>query len=182
MRLLHSHGITRDPGFMDSEPHGPWFYEQIELGFNYRMTEIQAALGLSQLKRLDSFVSQRHFLAERYLNGLSDLPVFLPKFLDESYSFHLFVIRLNLSKIAISKKTIFEFLRQQGIGVNLHYIPVHTQPFYKRLGYELGDYPNAEQYYLEAITLPIHPSLTIKQQDYIIETLRLCLTKEEISS
>ena len=181
MRLLHSHGITRDPDLMDSEPHGPWFYEQIGLGFNYRMTDIQAALGLSQLKRLDTFVSQRHKLAKRYLKKLSELPLFLPHIIGESYSsFHLFVVRLNLSKIAISQKQVFEFLRHNGIGVNLHYIPVHTQPFYKRMGYKLGDYPNAEQYYREAITLPIYPSLTNKQQDYIISTLRLSLTKDTI--
>ena len=180
MSLLRSHGITREKELMDKEPDGPWFYQQVMLGFNYRMTEIQAALGLSQLKRLDSFVAYRHMLAERYLHKLSELPIYLPQFIEKSYSsFHLFVIRLDLSKIKVSKKQVFEFLAKKEIGANLHYIPVHTQPFYKSMGHQLGDYPNAEQYYREAITLPIHPKLTIKQQDYIIDTLSSYLKNEE---
>lgn len=172
MDLLRSHGITRDPALMSRESDGPWYYEQIDLGFNYRMTELQAALGLSQLDRLEQYVKRRHELADRYDWLLSDLPLTVPCQHPDSYSsFHLYVIRLQLDKISKSHRQVFEALREQGIGVNLHYIPVHTQPYYRRIGFKEGDFPEAERYYAEAISLPLFPQLTEKQQDRIVETL-----------
>ncbi|WP_028988639.1 UDP-4-amino-4,6-dideoxy-N-acetyl-beta-L-altrosamine transaminase [Thermithiobacillus tepidarius DSM 3134] len=176
MALLRSHGITRDPVQMTQAPEGPWYYQQIDLGFNYRMTELQAALGLSQMERLDEYVSRRHALAERYDEQLADLPLTLPWQHPDSYSgLHLYVIRLKLDKIGKSHREVFEALREQGIGVNLHYIPVHTQPYYQRMGFRLGNYPEAERYYAEAISLPMYPTLTEAQQDHVITTLKKVL-------
>lgn len=175
MNLYRSHGITRDHTLMTSKPDGPWYYQQIALGYNYRMTELQAALGISQIERLDTYVSKRHEFANRYNKFLSSLPLTLPYQPAESYSgLHLYVIRLHLDKIKNSHLHIFESLRDQGVGVNLHYIPVHTQPYYQKMGFKLGDYPQAEQYYREAITLPMFPEMTISQQDKVIS----CLKKE----
>src|SRR6185369_7437171 len=141
---LRSHGITRDHSLMEGESDGPWNYEQIELGFNYRMTDIQAALGASQMVRLDEFVNRRHFLAARYDDALKDLPLTLPWQHPDSYSaFHLYVIRLQLEKTGKMHRQVFEELRGAGISVNLHYIPVHTQPYYQLLGFKLGDFPHA---------------------------------------
>ena len=154
---LRSHGITRDPALMTGEPHGPWYYEQIELGFNYRMTDIQAALGMSQMTRLDEFVERRDQLAKRYDAALIDLPLTCPWQHPDTYSaFHLYVIRLDLGRIGKSHREVFEGLRSQGILVNLHYIPVHIQPYYRALGFTGGDFPEAERYYREAITLPLY--------------------------
>lgn len=172
MTLLRSHGITRDPGQMTQEPDGPWYYQQIDLGFNYRMTELQAALGVSQMQRLDEFVSRRHAIAKRYDELLADLPVTLPWQHPDSYSgLHLYVIRLQLDQINKSHRQVFEVLRDQGIGVNLHYIPVHTQPYYQRMGFKAGGFPEAERYYAEAISLPIYPALSANQQDQIVAAL-----------
>lgn len=172
MDLLRSHGITRDPALMDRESDGPWYYQQIDLGFNYRMTELQAALGVSQFERLDEYVTRRHELADRYDRLLSGLPLTVPHQHPDSYSsFHLYIIRLQLDKISRTHRQVFEALREQGIGVNLHYIPVHTQPYYQRLGFKSGDFPEAERYYAEAISLPMFPLLTEQQQDRIVETL-----------
>lgn len=172
MNLLRSHGITRDPQLMTHDPDGPWYYQQIELGYNYRMTELQAALGLSQMQRLDEFVTRRHRLAERYNQLLSELPVLLPWQHPESYSgLHLYVIRLQLDKVNKSHRQIFEELRAEGIGVNLHYIPVHLQPYYLNMGFSMGDFPEAERYYLEAISLPLYQGLTDEQQNQVISTL-----------
>ena len=173
MSRLRSHGITRDPKLMTHEADGPWYYQQIELGFNYRMTELQAALGLSQLERLDEYVSRRHELAQRYNELLSVIPVTTPYQPEECYSgLHLYVIRLKLDQIANSHRQVFESLREQGIGVNLHYIPVHTQPYYREIGFEVGDFPEAERYYDEAISLPMFPTMTEAQQDKVISALR----------
>ena len=170
---LRSHGITRDHSLMEGESDGPWYYEQIELGFNYRMTDIQAALGASQMVRLDEFVNRRHFLAARYDDALKDLPLTLPWQHPDSYSaFHLYVIRLQLEKTGKMHRQVFEELRGAGISVNLHYIPVHTQPYYQLLGFKLGDFPHAEEYYREAISIPMYYGLTEQQQDYIITTIR----------
>jgi UDP-4-amino-4,6-dideoxy-N-acetyl-beta-L-altrosamine transaminase len=170
---LRSHGITRDPAFMQGESHGPWYYQQIELGFNYRMTDIQAALGISQMGRLDEFVQRRNMLAERYNKAFKDLPVILPWMHPDTHSaWHLYVIRLKLDKIAKNHRRVFEELRNAGVHVNLHYIPVHTQPFYMQLGFREGDFPESERYYKESISLPMYYGLTKKEQDFVIETLK----------
>jgi UDP-4-amino-4,6-dideoxy-N-acetyl-beta-L-altrosamine transaminase len=174
---LRSHGITRDPGLMAGESHGPWYYQQIELGFNYRITDIQAALGYSQMQRLDEFVRSRHTLVERYNESLRDLPVIIPYQHPDTHSaFHLYVVRLELDRIGKSHRQVFEELRAQGILVNLHYIPVHTQPYYAGLGFRSGDFPEAERYYREAISLPMYASLSEPDQDRVVEALRKALT------
>ncbi len=174
MRLLRSHGITRDAARMDQPPDGPWYYEQIDLGFNYRMTDIQAALGVSQLGRLEAFVARRHELARRYDALLAGLPLRTPWHDPGSYSgLHLYVIRLQLDVIPRSHKAVFDALRADGIGVNLHYIPIYRQPYYRRLGrYTPSDYPEAERYYAEAISLPMFPGLTDAEQDQVVAAVR----------
>lgn len=177
MMLLRSHGITRDPEQMTRAADGPWYYQQIDLGFNYRMTELQAALGVSQMQRLDQYVERRHQLAKRYDELLVDLPVCCPWQHPDSYSgLHLYVIRLQLGKIAKSHCQVFEALREQGIGVNVHYIPVHTQPYYQRLGFSVGDFPESELYYSEAISLPMYATMTDTQQDEVINVLKRVLS------
>ncbi len=172
MELLRSHGITRDESMMEENTHGGWYYEQIELGYNYRMTELQAALGISQMERLDDFVAARHSLANIYNKELSELPIVLPFQLENTYSgMHLYVIRLNLNEIKKSHKKVFKELRARGVGVNLHYIPVHIQPYYKRMGFDWGDFPVAENYYQEAISIPIFYGMTDNQQNEVIEAL-----------
>lgn len=173
MALLRSHGITRDPAQMTHATDGPWYYQQIGLGFNYRMTEMQAALGLSQMQRLDAYVARRHKLALRYDQLLTDLPITLPWQHPDSYSgLHLYVIRLQLDRIAKTHRQVFEDLRGQDIGVNLHYIPVHTQPYFQRLGFKIGDYPEAERYYKEAISIPMYASLTEKHQNMVVDAIK----------
>ena len=173
MRLLRSHGITRDPLEMTHEPDGSWYYQQIDLGFNYRMTELQAALGLSQMERLNEYVERRHQLAQRYNELLAKVPVIIPHQLENTYSgLHLYVIRLELGKISKTHRQVFEELRQYGIGVNLHYIPVHLQPYYQAMGFKKGDYPEAEQYYAEAISLPMYPTMTVAQQNEVVAALK----------
>ena len=173
MSLLRSHGITRDAARMTREPDGPWYYQQIELGFNYRMTEMQAALGVSQLARLDDYVARRHALADRYDAAFADLPLTLPKRPGESRSaLHLYVIRLQ---DVAEHRRIFEALRAGGIGVNLHYIPVHTQPYYEKLGFRTGQFPVAERYYAEAISLPMYPTLPHADQDRVIGQIEALL-------
>ena len=173
MDLLRSHGITRDTELMTNEPDGPWYYQQIDLGFNYRMTEMQAALGVSQIERLKSITDRRHEIAKRYNEKLANLSVTIPFQIEESYSgLHLYVIRLKLDDIKATHLEVFNALREANIGVNLHYIPVHLQPYYqKHFGFKVGDFPQSEQYYREAISLPLYPDLTEEQQDYIVETL-----------
>lgn len=169
MLRLRSHGITRHAGDMTHAPDGPWYYQQLELGFNYRMTDIQAALGLSQMQRLDQFVSQRHALAARYDQLLKDVPVTTPWQHADSYSgLHLYIIRLKMDSMKVSHREVFERLRVSGIGVNLHYIPVYRHPYYERQGYKPSDYPEAESYYAEAISLPMYPGLTEEQQQEIV--------------
>lgn len=176
LNLLRSHGITRDSKLMTREPDGPWYYQQVELGYNYRMTELQAALGISQIQRLDEFVAQRHKLAQRYNEKLSNLPITLPWQHPDSYSgMHLYVIRLQLEKINKTHKEVFEALREAGILVNLHYIPVHTQPYYQKIGFKQGDFPEAEKYYQEAISIPLFPTLTQQEQDFVVEELHKVL-------
>lgn len=177
MALLRSHGITRDPAQMTHAADGPWYYQQIGLGYNYRMTELQAALGVSQMERLDQYVARRHQLAQRYDELLAGLPLTTPWQHPDSYSgLHLYVIRLQLDKISKTHRQVFDALREQGIGVNLHYIPVHTQPHYQRMGFKAGDFPEAQRYYTEAISLPMFQTMSEEQQDEVIAALRKALT------
>lgn len=174
---LRSHGITRDQDLMLGDSHGSWYYQQIELGFNYRMTDIQAALGASQMSRLDEFVHRRHIIAKRYDKALADLPLTLPWQHPDTYSsYHLYVIRLKLDATKMTHQGLFEALRGAGIGVNLHYIPVHTQPYYQRFGFKAGYCPEAEQYYREAISIPMYYALKEDDQEYVISTIRQALT------
>lgn len=178
MALFRSHGITRDPAQMTHAADGPWYYQQIELGYNYRMTELQAALGVSQMERLDQYVTRRHQLARQYDELLETLPVTTPWQHPDSYSgLHLYPIRLQLDNIQKSHLQVFESLRELGIGVNLHYIPVHTQPYYQRMGFQLGDFPQAQAYYHEAISLPMYQTLTGAHQDQVVTALRKVLAE-----
>ncbi len=172
MELLRSHGITRDPSLMTQAPDGPWYYQQIALGLNYRMTELQAALGISQFERLDSYIVQRHEIARKYEEAFRDLPITTPVQCSDCYSaYHLYVIRLQLERIAPNHREVFEGLRRRGIGVNLHYIPVHTQPYYKNMGFATGDFPEAEKYYREAISLPMYATLSPEQQSLVMKAM-----------
>ena len=171
IRRLRSHGITRESDEMGHVPDGPWYYEQLELGFNYRMTDIQAALGSSQLRRLDEFISARHYMAQRYDHALATLPVNIPWRHPDSYSaFHLYVIRLQQGGEGY-RKAVFSAMRAEGIGVNVHYIPIYHQPFYRQLGIEFERCVEAEKYYEAAITLPLYPTLTEEKQDHVIAVL-----------
>jgi len=173
---LRSHGITRDPAQMTHAPDGPWYYQQLELGFNYRMTDLQAALGLSQMQHLDEFVSKRHALSQRYDALLADLPIITPWQHPDSYSgLHLYVIRLQLNEINASHRAVFDALRAAGIGVNIHYIPVYRQPYYEKIGFKAGYCLEAEKYYAEAISLPMYPALTEAQQEYVVIKLQEAL-------
>ncbi len=176
MARLRTHGITRDPAQMVNEPAGPWYYEQLELGYNYRMTDLQAALGTSQIQRLDEFVARRNELAKRYDQLLANLPIHCPTVIADAYSsWHLYPIRLQLDRIKRSHREVFEALREGGIGVNLHYMPVHLQPYYRALGFEPGLFPEAEAYGRDAISLPMFPKLTEESQDQVVRLLRECL-------
>ncbi|RWE21734.1 MAG: UDP-4-amino-4,6-dideoxy-N-acetyl-beta-L-altrosamine transaminase [Mesorhizobium sp.] len=171
--LLRSHGITREASLMTQPMDGPWYYQQVALGYNYRMTDMQAALGVSQVARLTQYVKRRHEIADRYSTLLANLPLTLPWQHPDSYSaYHLYVIRLQLENIGASHLEVFEALRAKDIMVNLHYIPVHTQPYYQMMGFRNGDYPEAERYYREAISIPMHPALTDADQDFVVKVLR----------
>lgn len=173
MQLLRSHGITRDESLMTKASEGGWYYQQVALGFNYRMTELQAALGVSQMQRLNDFVTIRHQLQHRYDDLLQTLPVITPYQSQDSYSaLHLYPIQIRLDKVKKSHEVIFHELRENGIGVNLHYIPVHMQPYYQRMGFKIGDFTNAEVYYRHAISLPMYQGLTFEMQDQVVNTLK----------
>jgi len=173
MRLLRSHGITRDEKLMAKKSEGIWYYQQIDLGFNYRMTELQAALGISQMRRLDEFVTNRHALQQRYDIMLDNLPLITPFQCTDSYSaLHLYPIKIDLTKVNKSRSEIFEELRDGGIGVNLHYIPVYTQPYYQKFGFKEGYCPQVESYYHKEISLPIYHSMSFEEQDSVIMKLR----------
>ena len=170
MDYLRSHGVTRNPDLMEGDSHGPWYYQQIALGYNYRMTELQAALGVAQMARLDAYVTARAARAAAYDAALADLPLDLPtQHPDTASSWHLYVIRLQDPR---RHRAVFEALRGDGLGVNLHYIPVHTQPYYKALGFAEGDFPKAEAYYARAISIPLYATMSDAQQDEVIATLR----------
>lgn len=176
MALLRSHGITRDPALMEGETEGDWYYQQVDLGFNYRMTELQAALGVSQMTRLDAYVARRHALARRYDALLAELPLVTPWQHEDGHSaFHLYVVRVPDRDGGPSRRVVFDRLRADGIGVNVHYIPVHTQPYYRAMGFRDGDYPAAESYYSEAISLPMYPTMTEAQQDEVVAAIRRAL-------
>lgn len=176
LNRLRSHGITREATEMRSEPDGPWYYQQLELGWNYRMTDIQAALGHSQLKRLDQFMERRQALAERYDQLLQSLPVIRP-WQDPAgrSAWHLYVIQLEQH----DRRRVFEAMRASGIGVNVHYIPIHLQPFYRERGSREGDCPEAERYYHRALSLPMFPALSLDQQDEVVRALDQALTASE---
>lgn len=172
MALYRSHGITREQSKMTNFHDAPWYYEQVTLGYNYRMTELQAALGVSQLDRIDSYVESRHKIANKYNISFSDLPLTTQRQTSEDFSaFHLFIIQCQKG----IRDELFQRLKSKSVGVNLHYIPVHTQPFYKNMGFLYGDFPNAEKYYTQAITLPLYPKLTEDDQEFVIEIVRRTL-------
>ena len=178
MAILRSHGITHDVNKMSYDPDGPWYYEQIDLGFNYRMTDLQAALGQSQMQRLDEFVSRRHTIAKRYDESLNNLPLVIPSKQPDSYSsMHLYVIRIQHEKIEKTHREVFEVLHDADIGVNLHYIPIYHQPYYKNLGFVKGYCLNAESYYSEAMSLPMYPDLSEKKQDTVIDILKKAISE-----
>jgi UDP-4-amino-4,6-dideoxy-N-acetyl-beta-L-altrosamine transaminase len=171
MEQLRSHGITRDPLEMDATPDGAWTYQQINLGFNYRMTDIQAALGISQMNRLDDFVAKRHEIASRYGELLQGSQVITPWQIPDAYSsFHLYVVRIEggMQK----RKAVFDDLRESEIGVNIHYMPIYKQPYYAKWGFRAIDFPESEKYYAQALTLPLFPGLSIAEQTKIVESLR----------
>jgi UDP-4-amino-4,6-dideoxy-N-acetyl-beta-L-altrosamine transaminase len=175
---LRSHGITREPALMVNPCPGPWYYEQLELGYNYRMCDLQAALGTSQLARVDAFVSRRRQLASRYDRLLESLPV-APLLRSQASvsSYHLYVIRLDAERSGRSQTEVVKHLRDAGIGATLHYLPVHTHPFYRGLGFRPGDFPEAERYAAEAVTLPLYFGLTDEEQDRVVAELRRALGK-----
>ncbi len=171
--FYRSHGITRDASKMTKESDGPWYYQQIELGYNYRMTDIQAALGYSQMERLDTFVARRRQLAQRYDELLADLPIRIPKqSADTNSSWHIYVVRMDKARTSKSKGEVFEEMKKRGVTLNLHYIPVHLQPYYQALGFKRGDFLVSERYYEEAFTLPIYYELADEQQDQVVKALR----------
>lgn len=177
MSLLKSHGILRDSSRMAKNSGAAWYYQQVELGYNYRMTELQAALGVSQMKRLDEFVAKRHALQQRYDDLLVGLPIIKPYQSPDSYSaLHLYPIQLELKKLGKTRNQIFNEFRENGIGVNVHYIPVHTQPYYENLGFKYGDFPNAEDYYSRVISIPLYQDLNIDKQNKIIAVIERVLT------
>ena len=174
MRLLRSHGISRDEELMTEPSHGAWYYQQLQLGFNYRMTDLQAALGLSQSRRLLPIIQKRQLLAANYQRLLAEFPIDLPALDDDNISaWHLYIIRLHDKT---KRKAVFDGMRAAGIGVNVHYIPIHTQPYYQNLGFDWGDYPVAEDFYERIISLPMFPELSGEQQQYIADTLAGLLT------
>ena len=173
LTLYRSHGITRDPEKMTHAADGAWYYQQIDLGYNYRMTDLQAALGCSQMQRLDKFVARRRELAARYDELLREMPLTTPYVMETAEpSWHIYVVRLDFARITKTKEQIFSEMKERGIVLNLHYIPVHLQPYYEQLGFAKGDFPHSEAYYEEALTLPLYYDLTDAQQDEIIAALR----------
>ena len=177
MRRLRSHGITSDPALMTHSKDGLWYYQQIELGFNYRMSDLHAALGISQLKRLDEFIANRRSIAKRYDQALSGLSLQLPSKSktnseDSSSAYHLYIIRLQNSQGKSDRKILLEALRDKDVQAHVHYIPLHTQPYYQQFGFKEGDFPEAENYYSEAMTLPIYSAMSSIEQDTVVRELK----------
>jgi UDP-4-amino-4,6-dideoxy-N-acetyl-beta-L-altrosamine transaminase len=180
--LFAKHGITREQGLFDAETTkislaGDWYYQQLTLGYNYRLSDMQAALGISQLKKLDDFIVARQQKANFYLQALAHLPLILPQqtSIDNQSAWHIFVVELKTqggdANGAQTRKAVYQQLVEKGIGVNVHYIPIHLHPFYQQLGFKYGDFPCAERYYERAITLPLYPSLTEQQQQAVVDAL-----------
>ena len=177
LRLYRSHGITRDLKLMTHESDGPWYYQQIALGFNYRMTDMQAALGCSQMDRLNEFVARRRALAAQYDRALAGLPLKVPTVLPDALpAWHLYVVRIDFDRVHKTKTQIFAEMRDRGVALNLHYIPVHTQPYYEARGFRAGDFPAAMAYYHDALTLPLYPRMTDEDQEMVVSALRDVLT------
>lgn len=175
LNVFRTHGITRDPALMTHEPEGGWYYQQLELGYNYRISDLQCALGVSQMGRLDNYVAKRNEIAKRYDELLSGLSLQLPiRRTDRLSAFHLYVIHV----LDQPRKAVFDALRSQNIGVNVHYIPVHLQPYYQKMGFQKGDFPTAEAYYSQAISLPMYPTLSIEQQAYVVNCVKEALLQE----
>ena len=174
LSLYRTHGITRDENAMHNNPDGPWYYEQIKLGFNYRMTDIQAALGVSQMNRLDSFVEKRHEIFKRYNEYFQDLPIIKTPWQssDRYSSLHLYVIRINKNKSRVSHIKLFNYLRDNNIGVNIHYIPIYRQPFYSKFNFNFSDFPESENYYSEAISIPMYPDLDKSSQEFVYKLIK----------
>ncbi|APD95387.1 UDP-4-amino-4,6-dideoxy-N-acetyl-beta-L-altrosamine transaminase [Alteromonas mediterranea] len=173
MALFRSHGVTRDPSLMSHEVEGDWYYEQIELGLNYRMTEIQGALGLSQMDKLTDFIEKRHSHRQRYDELLNGMPLVTPFQSSLCHSsLHLYPIRLKLSDISKSRSEVFKYLKDKGVGVNVHYIPVHTQPYYQKMGFKKGMFPESERYYDSAISLPLYQDITDDNLQYVCKVLK----------
>jgi len=178
LNLLRSHGVTRDVSSMSGNSDDDWYYEQIDLGFNYRMTEMQAALGCSQLSRLDQFVTKRNLLAKKYFERLGELPLFLPVELEDVYSsYHLYIIKLT-DKAPISRRELFSSMRSRGIGVNVHYIPIYAHPYYQKLGFSEDDFPASERFYNSAISIPLYPNLHDENFNYIVDTLQKLISPQ----
>jgi len=173
MQLFRAHGITREPKLMTKKTEGGWYYQQVELGFNYRMNDLQAALGIAQMKRLDKFITIRHLLKQRYHELLKDLSLITPAQSSDSYSsLHLYPVQLKLEQLSKSHNQIFDELRKNGVGVNLHYIPIHMQPYFQNMGFKKGNFPIVEDYYSRAISIPIYQGLTTELQDKVVKVLK----------
>tara|TARA_B100001123_G_C15344010_1_gene1036187 strand:- start:7892 stop:9058 length:1167 start_codon:yes stop_codon:yes gene_type:complete len=171
--LYRSHGVTRDKELLEEKDGGDWYYEQLLLGFNYRMTDIQASLGISQFNSLDSFIDKRNQISKTYFKGFQDVPISLQEVSKNDLSaWHIFIIKLNLKEIKLNRLEVFNLLKQKGIGVNVHYIPVHLQPFYRNLGFKKGDFPNSEKYYESAITLPMFTRLKQEEIEFVIKSVK----------
>ena len=172
MQLFRTHGVTRDPKLMTKETEGAWYYQQVDIGFNYRMTELQAALGISQMRRLDEFVNKRNILRNRYDQLLSELPIIKPhQSINVTSALHLYPIQIDKNNTKVSRYKVFNSLKKGGIGVNVHYIPIHTQPYYQEMGFAYGDFPIAETYYNNAISLPLFSQMSSEEQDKVVTTL-----------
>ena len=172
MQLFRNHGVTRNIDLMTKRQEGKWYYEQIDLGYNYRITEFQAALGMSQLRKINESIKKRHILKKRYDNLLKNLPIIVPFQSKDNYSsLHLYPIQIKRNLSNVSRLKLFNQLIEAGIGVNVHYIPIHTQPHYKKMGFKDGDFPISEAYYKNAISLPIFPNMSLQDQDKVVDVL-----------